>query len=163
MKIRLIVRLLLLGIIVAPAISQAETPCPWLNGATAAGVLGGPASLKMQSTAAEEICLFQYQKGNTSYDLQILVADIDHSAIGGASAPSRCQSQAIPLKGVGNEATMCGVDCGSFHGERVTGHVRDKKFVIRLGSSVKKDPAMTNEILQLKVKGIAEQVAGSLF
>lgn len=163
MKIRLIVRLLLLGIIVAPAMSHAETSCPWLNGATAAGVLGGPASLKMQSTAAEEICLFQYQKGNSSYDLQIVVDDIDLSAKGGVAAPSRCQSQAIPLKGIGNEAIMCGVDFSTFHGERVTGRVRDKKFVIRLGSSVKKGPTMTHEMLQLKVRGIAEQVAGSLF
>lgn len=79
------------------------------------------------------------------------------------SALSRCQSQIISLKGIGNEATMCIVDFSSFHGERVTGRVRDKKFVIRLGSSMKNDPAMTDEMLQLKAKIIAEQVAGSLF
>jgi hypothetical protein len=89
--------------------------------------------------------------------------DIDLSANGAMSTPSRCQSQAISLKGIGNEAAMCVVDFGSFHGERVTGRVRDKKFVIRLGSSMKKDPAMSNEMLQLKVRSIAEQVAGSLF
>jgi len=163
LKLHLLVRLLLLGIIMAPAMSHAEISCPWLNRATAAGVLGGPASLKVQSTAAEDICLFQYQRGTMSYDLQIVVDDIDLPARGAAPAPSRCSSQAIPLKGIGNEATMCGVDFSSFHGERVAGRVRDREFVIRLGSSVKKDPAMTNEMLQLKARGVAEQVAGSLF
>lgn len=147
----------------APGMSRAETSCPMLNRATAAGVLGGPVSLKVQSTSVEDICLFQYQKGNTSYDLQIVVRNIDLSTQGAMDAPSRCRSQAISLKGIGNEATMCVVDSSSFHGERVTGRVRDKTFEIRLGSSVKKDPAMTNEMLQLNTKGIAEQVAGSLF
>jgi len=91
------------------------------------------------------------------------VRDIDFSAQGTMSAPSRCRSQALSLKEIGNEATMCNADFNSFHGERVIGRVRNKKFVIRLGSSMKKDPSMTNEMLQLKAKAIGEQVAGSLF
>ena len=146
------------------AMGHAETSCPWLNNATAVGVLGGSASLTVQSTAvAGESCLFQYQKKTTVYDLQIVVQEIDPSARGMIPAPSHCLSKAISLKGIGNEAIICAVDFSFFHGERVTGRVRDKKFVVRLGSNMKKDPAMTDEMLQLKAKLIAEQVAGSLF
>lgn len=144
--------------------SHAETSCPWLNRATAAGALGGLASETVQTIAAAgDACLFQYQKETTMYDLQIEVHEIGPSASDAMADPSRCLSQAISLKGIGNEATMCAVDFNSFHGERVVGRVRDKMFVVRLGSSMKKDSKMTSEVLQLNTRGIAEQVAGSLF
>lgn len=69
--------LLLFGIAMLPGIGTAQTSCPWLNNATAAGVLNGSVSLKMQRTADNEsVCLFQYQQGSTMYTLQIVVHDI---------------------------------------------------------------------------------------
>lgn len=164
MKPQWIAPLLLLGILIIPAMGHAGTSCPWLNQATAAGALGGSASLRVQSTtAAGESCLFQYQKETTIYDLLIVIQKADPSIRGMISASSRCRSKVIPLKGIGNEATMCVVDFNSFHGECVTGRVRDQKFVVRLVSSMNKDSTRADEMLQLKAKVIAEQVAGSLF
>lgn len=164
LKLHPIAWILLFGIAMIPARSHAAISCPWLNRATAAGVLGGPVSLTVQRTVADgNTCLFQHQKETTIYDLKIEVHDIDASARSVMPIPSRCQSKKISLKGIGNEALMCSADSASFHGELVTGRVRNKKFVVRFGSSMKKDPAMSSGILRLKAKGIAEQVAGSLF
>lgn len=164
MNLKSIAWLLLIVFVMAPAMSHAEVSCPWLNRATAAGVLNGSVSLTAQGVATSgDVCLFQSQKETTVYRLQIEVHEIGSSAKDGMPTRARCLSQAISLKGLGNEATMCAVNFRSFHGEQVIGRVRDKEFIIHLGSSIKKDPAMTSEMLQVKVKDIAQQVAGSLF
>ena len=156
--------LLLFGIATLPKIGRAQTSCPWLNNATASGVLNGPASLKMQSTADNgSVCLFQYQEGSTVYDLQVAVHDIKLTAGESTTDESRCRSHAIPLERIGNEAILCPVNSKDLYGELVIGRVRDKKFIVSVGSNLRTNRAMTLEALQLKVTGIAEQVAGYLF
>ncbi|MDW5264793.1 MULTISPECIES: hypothetical protein [Acidobacteriaceae] len=156
--------LLLLGIAMVPVTGRAQTSCPWLNNATASGVLNAAASLKMQSTADNgSVCLFQYQEGSTVYDLQIVVHDIKSAPGESTADESRCRSHATLLKGIGNEAILCPVNSEDLYGEQVIGRVRDKKFIVSVGSNLRMNRAVTLEALQLKATGIAEQVAGSLF
>lgn len=156
--------LLLLGVAMLPRIGSAQTSCPWLNNATAAGVLNGPVSLKMQSTGDNGgVCDFQYQEGSTIYTLKIVVNHMKSTSSESTAEESRCRSHALRLKGIGNEAILCPVDSKGLYGEQVIGRVRDNKFIISVGSNLTRNRSMTLETCQLKAKGIAEQVAGSLF
>lgn len=156
--------LLLFGIAMLPGIGNAQTSCPWLNNATAVGVLNGPVSLKMQRTADNgSVCLFQYQEGSTIYNLEIVVHDIKSTSGGPATDKFRCRSHSTSLKGIGNEAILCPVDSKSLYGELVIGRVRDKQFIISVGSNLRPNQAIIFDAFQVKVKSIAEQVAGSLF
>jgi hypothetical protein len=96
--------------------------CPWLNQATAAGVLGGPVT--------QTGCHF---RGALELHIEII-----------EDFKSPCGSEAIPLKGIGNEALACP--------ERVVVRVRNKVFLIRMNTN---DPE--------KLRKVAEMVAGSMF
>lgn len=156
--------LLLLGIAMLPVIGDAQTFCPWLNNATAAGVLNGPVTLTMQSTAGNgSICSFRSQKGLAVYDLQIAVHDIKSTSSELATDEVICRAHEVPLKGIGNEAILCPFDSEYLYGEQVIGRVRNRKFIVSVGSNLRKNRAITLDAFQLKAKSIAEQVAGSLF
>lgn len=155
--------LLMLVVGMIPVVGTAQTSCPWLNNATAAGALGGPVFLKMQKTGGNgSVCLFQHQQGNATYDLKIVVHDVKTISDEMTADESRCQMRAISLKGIGDEATLCTTDSKYLHGGLVIGRVRNKTFIVSVGSSLRMDRA-TSEMFQLKTRNIAEQVAGSLF
>lgn len=125
--------LLLLGIAMVPVTVCAQTSCPWLNIATAAGVLNGPASVKMQRTGDNgSVCLFQHQEVSTVYDLQIVVHDIKSTSSESTADESRCQFHATLLKGIGNEAILCPVNSKDLYEEQVIGRVRDTKSLSAL-------------------------------
>ncbi|HEX4022156.1 MAG TPA: hypothetical protein VHX63_13500 [Acidobacteriaceae bacterium] len=136
----------------------------WINIATATGLLNGPVSLQMHDTAGNgDACLFSYQHEVTMRDLRIAVRDMKDRDKDMKVYESQCRSRIAPLKGIGDEAVLCGVDSRSLHGEQVIGWVRDKIFVVRVDTNAGKDPYMTRDMLQEKVKNAAEQVAGNLF
>lgn len=84
--------------------------CPWLNQATAAGVLGG---------AVRQVgCTFI----RGALELRIEAAK-DFEAYA-----ATCRSVAVPLKGIGSEAIACRGEAG----EQVVGRVRDRAFVARI-------------------------------
>lgn len=114
-------------------LGRAEESCPWLNAATAGGLLDGT----VQATYAKGECNFT----NTNGDLTITVSP----STGVLKKPVGCEA----LKAIGNEAYLCSTTT-----EQVTGRVRDSIFVVRLRSSNKDRSKLIN---------IAEQVAGSLF
>ena len=137
-------------IISLPAMAAAEERCPWLNAATAGGVLGGA----VQVTVTGASCEFISKANGHGASLQIEVTAV--------SAPhAQCGSDAEPLKAIGNQAVAC-----SYQGkpgwtaEQVVGTVRDQAFVVRLGSN---DPSAAAKTLSEKARKVAEQVAGILF
>jgi hypothetical protein len=84
--------------------------CPWLNQATAAGVLGGP--------VRQIGCTFT----RGSLELRIEAArDFESYA-------ATCRSEAVPLKAIGTAA----IACRSEAGEQVVGKVRDRAFLVRI-------------------------------
>jgi hypothetical protein len=126
-------------------VSRAEQPCPWLNAATAAGVLGGDVKSRINADS----CLFTHESSQLRIEVQTV------------SLPYKlnCGPNPTPLGAIGNEALSC-----SLHGnngrmvEQIVGRVRDQVFFIRLTSS-----NIARDVLREKARLIAEQVAGILF
>jgi hypothetical protein len=84
--------------------------CPWLNQATAAGVLGGPVT--------QAGCIFT----RGSLELRIEAGrDFEWYA-------ATCKSDAVHLKAIGTEALACRGETG----EQVVGKVRDRAFLVRI-------------------------------
>jgi hypothetical protein len=156
--------ILLLALLLIPVAAQAETHCPWLNVATASGVLNGPASLEVTAIADNgNACLFRYQKGTAIYSLRISVREIKDVNKSLSADKAKCTSPATSLTAIGNEAVMCAVDMGPIHWEEVIGRVREKLFVVGVRANTQLDTAMTRDLMQEKVRDVAEQVAGALF
>ncbi|HEX3682835.1 MAG TPA: hypothetical protein VHU83_09850 [Bryobacteraceae bacterium] len=122
------------------AAGRAEDACPFLNAATAAGILGGEVTTHLSG----EICVFAHN----SSELRIEV-----KAVTLAYKPS-CSPNPTSLRSIGNEAVACESD----HGEQIAGRVRDRAFFIRLTSN-----HIARAALDEKVRLAAEQVAGILF
>ena len=117
----------------------ASETCPWLNAATASGVLGGDVTVRVTETS----CVFKTQDKKT---LSIEVK-------AGASYLSKCGTHSTPVKAIGNEAVVCsGGDWAM-----VAGRVRDRGFLVRVNASE------TEVSLREKAQKVAEQVAGILF
>lgn len=146
---------------------HAQNNCPWLNVATASGALGGSSVLTMSKTGKNtETCIFRLQAGSPAESLTVSVATVSDSqnpeqAL--KAAESQCTSQAAPLSAIGNEAVLCADDAANSHGEQVIGRVRDQIFTISITTEAAPSRDTANDLLAVKVKAIAEQVAGNLF
>ena len=88
-----------------------------------------------------------------------------------ASYAARCRTDAVPLKGIGNEARACssdgegdsfwlGVDHASEVGEQLVSRVRERAFLVRISTN---DHSAERSELREKARKVAELVAGSLF
>jgi hypothetical protein len=131
----------------APA--AAQTKCPWMNAATAGGLLGGPAQLAVTASTCEYI----RRADGREMSLRIEVTSL-------AEAHSRC-TEGEPLKGIGNEARACSYEAKAGRvAEQVTGVVRDRAFVVRVSAT---DASASRKSLRGKARDAAEQVAGILF
>jgi hypothetical protein len=131
--------------------------CPWLNAATASGVLGGPVVMTVtpSKTADDAACNFVRHEGFRTIELRIEVETKDFE-----SYKARCHATAEPLKAIGNEARACSDDTNDEKAEQVVGRVRDRAFLIRISST---DHSAQPNVLRDKARKVAEQVAGILF
>jgi hypothetical protein len=156
--------LLVLGDLLHSAVARAQARCPWLNVATASGVLEGPALLAMpKSTENETECVFRFEKENTAYTLQIAVNKLSAGSKSTTLDTSDCSSPGTPLRAIGNEALLCADDHKHSSGEEVVGRVRDTHFRVVITTSAHNDSSMTRDVLEMKTRSVAEAVAGSLF
>ena len=148
----------------ARASCQANTGCPWLNVATATGVLGsdehGPMATLAEGSPA--VCQFAYHDGTASRLLKITVDPARDDAQALHDYKARCSGTAIPLSGIGNEACTAAT-MGQTYGQEVIGRVRNQIFTVALTTTAQHDPFMPKEVALEKVINIAEQVAGALF
>jgi hypothetical protein len=158
--------LLSLGLLSTSMLCHASNNCPWLNEATASGLLGGEATGEFTgaSATAPAICTFTEKDGAVSRTLRITVqVEPDYKAVL-KSAEEACGADALALQAIGNEAISCASDDrkGAL-GQRVVGRVRDQVFTIAITASAKGDPLLTRPILRAKIYTAAEQVSGNLF
>src|ERR1700722_6406127 len=162
-------RPILFGVgLLLPAICQAAEMCPWLNAATAGGVLGGAVDMTVtrrdssrDSSKDDANCDFVRKRGAVLYELRIEVQTMGEAVKEFGSFRSRCGSDARPLKAIGNEALACSVDDKSGHRTaQVVSRGRDRAFIVRVTTT---DSAITPDALIEKARGMAEQVAGNLF
>src|SRR5580704_19519963 len=92
-----------------PALCQANVGCPWLNVATASGVLrssenGTMATLSQGSKAA---CSFVYHDATASRELRITMELVQDPSQALTGYKARCSGIASPLQAIGNEAVTC--------------------------------------------------------
>jgi|SRR5580658_2541199 hypothetical protein len=153
----------MLAIACLPSVAGAAEICPWLNAATAGGVLGGDVTdliVKRAKSGDDANCSFARHDGSLTVELHIEVETMPSPARDFASYKARCDSAAVPLKVIGNEAVACSNDGSDDHAELVVGRVRDRAFVVRIGTS---DHTTQPSALRDNARKIAEQVAGILF
>lgn len=134
--------LLLLG----AGVCRADEDCPFLNTATAAGVLGGEVTSHVEGPN----CVFKHSSSQLSIKVETVTLPYKPN----------CQPSPTPITGIGNEAVACSNEASNNMPEieQVAGRVRDRAFLITLQS--KEIPRAT---LREKARSIAEQVAGVLF
>jgi hypothetical protein len=158
-------KLLLVLALLTPAISHAQTKCPWLNEATARGVLGDPitVTVKLDDQGAG-VCKFTHQQGAAVHELRIsvdLMTDIPKQF---PTHLAQCPPKSPPLPATGNEAVTCTTHTKENHyADLVVGRVRNQAFVVSINSTAQDDPSMTQAMRREKSNLVAEQVAGILF
>jgi hypothetical protein len=137
-------------IICMPAAAASQAGCPWMNAATARGVLGGAVEVTVTPTS----CGFVRHDGAGEFELRI--------EVGGAGArQAACPVGSESLKTIGNEAAACSYEGKTgWAAEQVVGRVRDQSFLVRISVN---NGAIEKKELREKARGAAEQVAGSLF
>lgn len=126
--------------------SRAEQSCPWLNAATAAGVVGG----EVKSQVTDDSCTFTHDASQLRIEVHAVTPPYKLN----------CGPNATSLKAIGNEAIACSLDEKNAAIEQVTGRVRDQAFLVRLSTG---HPSAARTAFREKTRLIAEQVAGILF
>jgi hypothetical protein len=167
---RVLQRLGLLGLgaclLALHATGQANRNCPWINQATASGLLGGEAASEVSAAAVggPTVCTFTQQAADLKRTLRVTVgiATDPHARL--EEVARICGTDLSPIKAIGNEAMICAADDrkGGL-GEHVVGRVRDQVLTITIASSRKADPILNRDALKTKISAAAEQVAGNLF
>ena len=155
----------LAGLITGQKQCFAEVPCPWLNLATAGGVLGGEvqSSTVAVTPQGDGNCRFVRKQASSTFTLSIEVHTMPPPAKTFATYLAQCNGTTLPLTAIGNEAFQCVSRSSSGDGEeQVIGRVRDRAFVLIINAHlIKPSPAKTG--LSPETRNVAEQVAGALF
>jgi hypothetical protein len=156
----------LLGLaMLLPTVCQAQTKCPWMNEATARGILGGPVTLTLNvNDHGDGVCDFSLQHAAAIRHLHISVFSMTDIPKEFPSYLAQCPPRSAALRSIGNEAVFCtSQGRAAPDAEKVVGRVRAQAFVVDVSSTVKGDPSMTQEMRREKANLAAELVAGILF
>jgi hypothetical protein len=155
-----------LCVILPPKSARAANNCPWINEATASGLLSGDATGTVTDAAAGQptVCTFVSRSKGSTHTLRIAVelASDAHARLG--ELAKLCGTDTSNLPAIGNEALVCADDDrkGGL-GERVLGRVRDQVFLITISSTQKRDSVLSRSALKARISTAAEQVSGNLF
>lgn len=145
---------------------QAKNNCPWINEATAGGLLGGEAvgEFTAASPGQPAVCTFTQTGANFTRTLRITVEVVPDTHARLEIATQACGKNAAPIQAIGNEASLCALDTHNVGlTELVVGRVRDQLFTITLSTTLKDDLILTRMALKEKIYTASEQVAGNLF
>lgn len=147
--------------------ARAANKCPWLNEATASGLLGGAATgTYIDEAGRPKACTFTERSAKLVRTLQVSVETVrdPHSRLISMVGATCGLQKASPIQAIGNEAVGCAYDSHNVkRGWHVLGRVRDQIFVISLGSSIKNDPVLTPDMTEMKSETAAAQISGNLF
>ena len=151
----------------APTTTFAANNCPWMNEATASGLVGGNAVGAYTASTANQpaVCTFTQSEADLTRLLRIVVdvaKDDPHAHL--MKSEMACGPNPVSLTAIGNEAIACPTDEGTEgHGARAVGRVRDQVFEILITTTRKDDPILTRDALRIRINTAAEQVSGNLF
>ena len=178
--------LVVTGALLAPMNGRAESKCPWLNAATAAGLLGGEASMTVSAPAEhgtmphtepnvykddqvridrfDVTCEFSRKADSGVYSLRIVVETMKDPVTEFAGRLANCPGTTVALRAIGNEAVQCVAKSGFSSGEEmVIARVRDRAFVLTVVRPPAAGAPQALDVLHDDTRNIAEQIAGSLF
>ena len=152
------------GAVISPVTCRADARCPWLNAATAGGVLGGEVQVAVTplTLQGDATCEFSRRLNSIVYVLRIAVHTMDVPSKDFAAYLAQCEGSTALLRAIGNEAVQCVMKDGPAKGkEQVIGRVRERVFILTV---YREGIARTNESgLRDDTRNLAEQIAGSLF
>jgi hypothetical protein len=154
------------GLFYLPNLCWAANNCPWINEATASGLLGGNAVGQVTGTGDDRttVCEFTEQGAGFKHTLRIAVEVGADAQLRLEILARNCGIDAVPLKAIGNEALICSTtDPKLGHGERVVGRVRNQLFTVLIYTTLNNDPILTREALKIRTNMAAEQISGNLF
>jgi hypothetical protein len=145
-------------------VCHAENLCPWINKATAFGVLGVAENspLASMSEISSTACSFTYRAENFTRELRVSVERAENPQQTFSKNKAQCDRGGIPLRTIGNEAVMCAEEKNG-RGEQIFGRVRDNVYTIVVKTSSVNDSDFSREALKQKAQLVAEQVSGNLF
>jgi hypothetical protein len=148
-----------------PVVSYGQAKCPWLNEATARGILGGPVTATASiSQRGEGVCEFSRQQGAAVHQLRVSVNLINDIPKQFPTYLAQCPPKSTSLRAIGNEAVTCAIEGkADRYGQRIVGRVRDQAFVVTITSSAQNDPSLPQDACRDKANLTAEQIAGILF
>jgi hypothetical protein len=148
-----------------PAVCHGQAKCPWINEATARGILGGAVTVTVEvSDHGDGVCEFSRPQGAVVHQLRVSVNVMTDIPKQFPTYLAQCPPKSAPLRAIGNEAVMCSIQGdGEQYAEKVVGRVRNQAFVVSVSSSVQDNPSMTQAMRREKANLVAEQVAGILF
>lgn len=154
-------------VLVGSGAARAANNCPWLNEATASGFLSGNA-IGTYIPAGQSVpasCTFEQNEAEGTRNLIITVEVVPNPHARLMSVAHGCGANDRPVSAIGNEALRCMVNDRKHntHSERIIGRVRDQVFSVTLSTTIKQDPALTPEELEMRIYALAEQVSGNLF
>jgi hypothetical protein len=159
-------RTFLLGLaILVHTAAYGQAKCPWMNEATAGGILGGVVTVTTNVTGhGDGVCEFWRRQGTILRQLRISVNIMTDIPRQFPAYLAQCPPTSARLAAVGNEAVTCSDNSkAELYSEQVVGRVRDQAFAVSVSSSVGNDASMTQEMRREKANLAAEQVAGILF
>jgi hypothetical protein len=145
---------------------HAKNNCPWINEATAGGLLGGEAVGEFTDATPGHpaVCAFTQTGANFTRMLRITVEVVTDTHARLEVATQACGKDAAPIQAIGNEALLCSLDTHNAGlSEMVVGRVRDQLFTITLSTTAKDDLILTRMSLKERAYTASEQVAGNLF
>lgn len=137
----------------------AQETCPWLNSATAGGILGGSVTSKVAHSGPQNTdgtCEFVQQSERDSV-LRIEVRTMANIPEEFKVFLARCGSAATPVRGIGNVAVACRSKRNDQSCEQVIGRVRDRAFVVQLCAKE------TFDVVGREVREAADEISGNLF
>src|SRR5271155_3750436 len=90
-----------------PALCRAEN-CPWLNAATAGGLLGGEVTMEVTRPGPTDVtCKFVLKTEPTHAQLDIMVHTMTTVGDEFPQMLAECGAASTPLKAIGNQAVGC--------------------------------------------------------
>jgi hypothetical protein len=138
--------------------------CPWLNAATAAGVLEGPVMVSvtyLDPDNRDATCEFTYRVDHTVRALRIEVNTMKDPSHDFPQYVAKCGPDAKALPAIGNEAIRCRIPGYDKQvAEQVVSRVRERAFTVGVLSN---ESVAKPDVIRDKTRKIAEQVAGFLF
>src|SRR5271156_211432 len=91
-----------------PTVCHGQAKCPWINEATARGILGGAVTLTAKvSDHGDGVCEFSRQQGALVHQLRVSVDIMTDIPKQFPTYLAQCPPKSVPLRAIGNEAVMC--------------------------------------------------------